>query len=354
MVNMILQKPFENSTRIQVDLNTLLRCNLESMNKPLTSQASFVLGIDGGGTKTVAWLAARENGLPSRAPIIVGKGLAGPSNQRAVGPIAATHNLDCAIDAAFADAGLPRVTVAAACLGLAGADRNSDRSVIEEWSKLTRLAEHVEVVNDAVPLLYADAGDGCGVAIIAGTGSLAWGRNTQGKIARSGGWGYLFSDEGSAFSIGRAVLQAVAFAVDGRGDQTCLVADVIESLNLTSPQEIINAVYSHDVPRAVVANMAGLGFAAAYKADSVAKGIIHQAATELAAMAVVTARRLEFYEGLSLSLAGSVLIQNPAFRLAVTAEIETAGVKIVRTIVVEDAVAGSVNMANRLAETMKD
>jgi len=322
------------------------------MSNLASSQTAYILGIDGGGTKTVAWLAAKVDGSPQRDLIIVGKGVSGTSSQRAIGPVEATHNLDAAIDAAFMDAGLPRATVASACLGLAGADRNSDRSVIIEWAQFSRLADRFEVVNDAVPLLHANGGDGCGVALIAGTGSLAWGRNSRGEIARSGGWGYLFSDEGSAVSIGRSVLQAVSRAVDGRGLQTCLVADVLASLQLSSPQEIVNAVYSQEVPRAVVAGLAALAFAAAGRGDAVAVDIVRHAATELAAMAVVTARRLELDSSLFLAMTGAVLIQNPAFRREVIAEIEAAGLQIAEAAVVENAVAGAVNMANRLAKTV--
>lgn len=316
------------------------------------SQTAYILGIDGGGTKTVAWLAAKTNASSQCNPIVVGKGYSGPSNQRAVGPVEATNNLDAAVDAAFMNAGLPRATVAAACLGLAGADRNSDRSVIIEWAQFAHLATRFEVVNDAVPLLHAPGGDGCGVALIAGTGSLAWGRNSRGEVARSGGWGYLFSDEGSAFSIGRSVLQAVSRAVDGRGEQTCLVADVLAFLQLSSPQEIVSAVYSHEVPRAVVAGLAELAFIAASKGDDVALNLTHHAATELAAMAVVTARRLELNSGLFFAMTGAVLIQNSGFRREVLAEIEAAGVQISDAIVVEDAVAGAINMASRLAKTL--
>ena len=319
------------------------------MNISLQPLTSLVIGIDGGGTKTVAWLAACGDGsLPNNA-VIRGKGSAGPSNQRAVGPVMALHNLDAAIESAFADAGLPRASVAAACLGLAGADRDSDRRVIEDWASFSRLAAAVQVVNDAVPLLHVDQGDGCGVALIAGTGSLAWGCNGKGQTARSGGWGYLFSDEGSAFSIGRAVLNAVSRAVDGRGEQTRLVADVIEHLKLSAPQDIVTAVYGHEVPRAVVANMAPLGFAAAARRDKVAMEILKQAAAELAAMAIVTARRLEMQSMLCLAFTGSVLIQNPEFRQQVLAEIEAAGIKLFQTTVVEDPVAGAVNIAARLA-----
>ena len=319
------------------------------MNTIQYPATSLVLGVDGGGTKTVAWLAVCGDDSHASQGVVLGRGSAGPSNQRAVGPVMALRNLETAIESAFADAGLPRATVAAACLGLAGADRDSDRRVIEDWANFSRLAATVLVVNDAVPLLHVDQGDGWGVALIAGTGSLAWGCNAKGQTARSGGWGYLFSDEGSAFSIGRSVLNAVSRAVDGRGEQTCLVADVIGHLELSSPQEIVTAVYSHEVPRAVVANMASLGFAAAARRDNVALEILKQAAAELAAMAVVTARRLEMQSMLSLALTGSVLIQNPEFRQQVIAGIETAGITLFQTAVVKDAVVGAVNIASQRA-----
>lgn len=313
------------------------------------NSASLVIGIDGGGTKTIAWLAAYDHDLSSGNHRVLGTGSAGPSNQRAVGPVMAKNNLDTAIEAAFADAALPRATVAAACLGLAGADRDSDRRVIEDWAKVARVAARVEVVNDAIPLLHIDQGDGCGVALIAGTGSLAWGRNVSGQTARSGGWGYLFGDEGSAFSIGRAVLAAVSQAVDGRGEQTALTDAVLHSLHITTPQEIIAAVYANEVPRAVVAQMASLAFSAAAQGDQAANAILQQAAADLAVMVLATARRLKLLPLPLLVMTGAVLVQNPEFRQRVSMSIEAADVQILQTIVATDPVAGAVNMACKLA-----
>lgn len=318
---------------------------------PLPHPCDLIIGIDGGGTKTVAWLASTPDNWQKAMPVILGRGVSGPANQRAVGPAIARDNLDAAIEAAFADAGVPRMTVAAACLGLAGADRESDRRMVEDWADAARVAGNVEVVNDAIPLLHVDSGNGIGVALIAGTGSLAWGRNSNGQTARCGGWGYLFSDEGSAFGIGREVLRAVSVAVDGRGERTRLVTDVLTFLNLTSPQEIVTAVYSHEVPRAVVANVAFLAFSAASQDDVVARKILQNAAQELAGMAAVSAHRLSLQSHLSLSMTGAVLLQNPDFCEQVIAEIETVGVRLARTIKIEHAVSGALNMAARCART---
>ena len=101
-----------------------------------------------------------------------------------------------------------------------------------------------------------------------------------------------------------------------------------------------------------MAGLAELEFPAAGKGDAVAVDMTHHAATELAAMAVVTARRLELNSGLFLAMTGAVLIQNSEFRQEVIAEIAAAGVQILDAIVVENAVAGAINMASRLAETL--
>lgn len=309
---------------------------------PLTE--TLILGIDGGGTKTIAWLA--RTGSPDE---ILGRGFAGPSNQRAIGPHAAMNNLDDAVQSAFDHAGMNRQTVEAACLGLAGADRDSDRSVIETWARDARLARRVRVVNDAVPLLHAGNSDGCGVALIAGTGSLAWGQNSQGQTARSGGWGYLIGDEGSAFAIGRAVLQAATRQADGLGPETCLLGDVCRSLEVASTVEIVTAVYSHEIPRAVIAGLAPLAFDAAERLDVVSCRIVTGAASDLAAMVMAVTERLHLQDHLSFSVTGAVLLQHQKFRDMIIDMIASQGVRVASTTVVADPVLGAVRMAESMA-----
>ena len=315
------------------------------MNSETESADRLVLGIDGGGTKTVAWLARAD---VWGEPGVVGRGFAGPSNQRAVGPVAAMSNLDAAVESAFSDAHLDRRTVDAACLGLAGADRESDRSVVVRWADEARLAHCVRVVNDAIPLLHAGYMNGCGVALIAGTGSLAFGRDATGQTARSGGWGYLFGDEGSAFAIGRAVLQAATRTADGRAPATRLLDDVLRQLAVRSASEIVTAVYSHEVPRAVIAGLAPLAFEAAALADPMAAEIVEQAATELAAMVVAVASRLALRQELHLTLTGSVLLQQGSFRDQIAERIRSSGVDLLATTIVQDAVAGAVAIARSM------
>ncbi len=140
-------------------------------------KSELYLGIDGGGTHTVALLAADT-------ATILGRGAAGPSNRQAVGTERALAALDEAVSAAFTTAKLPRGPVSSACLGLAGADRDDDRAVIRAWAERVRLADKIEVTSDAAILLAAGTPQGCGLVLIAGTGSIAFGGTADGRRTR--------------------------------------------------------------------------------------------------------------------------------------------------------------------------
>ncbi|HET9221200.1 MAG TPA: BadF/BadG/BcrA/BcrD ATPase family protein, partial [Roseiflexaceae bacterium] len=153
----------------------------------------LLLGVDGGGSGTRALLADRSGA-------ILGAGAAGPSNHQAIGLEAAAQAIQSAIDMAFRDARVERSRpVAAICLGLAGAGRPEDRLRFEAWATRQNIARRCAVASDAELVLTAGTPDGWGVALICGTGSIAWGRAPDGRSARAGGWGYLLGDEGSGY-----------------------------------------------------------------------------------------------------------------------------------------------------------
>lgn len=310
----------------------------------MTAQ-KIILGVDGGGTKTIAWLATNDNGS------VLGRGVAGPSNQRAVGPRLAMSHLDEALQLAFNDARIDRITVAAACFGMAGADRESDRSVVLQWAQEARVADHVRIVNDAVPLLYAADGDGAGIALIAGTGSLAWGCQRDGRIGRSGGWGYLLGDEGSAYAIGLAALQAVTRQADGRGVSTRLTEAVLSHLSLSQTSDIVAAVYGSEIPRAVIAGLATLVFLQSELSDEVAGDIVRFQATELASMVAAVARKLDFGSTFPLAMTGSVLLNQQAYRNEIRRSLDLMGHTVSRCVLVEHAVEGALRIAQQLVSS---
>lgn len=303
---------------------------------------AWVLGVDGGGTKTVAWLATRtadESDLP------VGVGFAGPGNPRAVGFDAAQASIAAAVIAAFKSAGVPGSTVAAACLGLAGAGRSDEQERIREWAIASRLARHVIVTSDAAIILAAGASRRIGVALICGTGSFAWGRNAKGETARTGGWGYLMGDEGSAYAVALAGLQAAGRAADGRGPPTALLAAFQQRLDAATPQDLIGRIYRPEMSRERIAELATVVFDLA-ATDAGAGGIVEAAAAELSLMVSSLARKLGFAMGdYDLVLTGGVITKRSALRERIVARLRSEGLSPGRCEVVTDAVRGAVSLA---------
>jgi len=150
------------------------------------------LGIDGGATKTLAVIV--DVGGQE-----IGRGMAGSGNQAAVGPERAVASIWRAVAEAARHAGSNKVFLAA-WIGLAGVDRPGDRDRL--LPHLDALATVVRLTNDA-ELALTGLDDAVGVAVIAGTGSIALGRDAAGTTARSGGWGHIIGDEGSGYELGR-------------------------------------------------------------------------------------------------------------------------------------------------------
>jgi N-acetylglucosamine kinase-like BadF-type ATPase len=280
---------------------------LNSANAHVLS-GELVLGIDGGGSNTVAIVAraAEEDG--DQTIEVLGRALGGPSNHVAVGRDRAMRSLDETIDGAFRAAGVRRGAVAAACLGLAGADRAPDREMFTQWANTNRVAARVRIENDGELVLAAGTPDGWGLAIIAGTGSFALARAADGRTRRSGGWGYLLGDEGSGFAIALDGLRAVARAADGRGPDTQLTDAFLARLGVASPSALIAAIYSDKVGRAEIAALADVVTRAATHGDATAQHILMQAALELTNLALAAHRlfRDDRIGCVPLTLAGGV------------------------------------------------
>lgn len=310
----------------------------------------LVLGVDGGGTKTVAWLAR----IASERYEVLGRGEAGSSNPQAAGWPAALDNVQWAIDRALLAAQAGRAPVRAACLALAGTGRDADRRRVEAWAQRSGFSQRVQVAHDALPVLAAGTPAGVGVALIAGTGSLAFGRDAAGRTARAGGWGYLIGDEGSGYTIARQLLQAAAQGWDGRGPQTALGERLLQTLGLTQPGELVHAVYQRQQDRHWLARLAQLAVDAAAEGDPVAAQIIDNAAAELAAMCASVANQLGFQPGASplyLAISGGLLVHAERLREQVLGGLRARGFSRVESQGVPEPVAGAVRLARELAAT---
>lgn len=313
------------------------------------SHDNLVIGVDAGGTKTTAWIApldAPPGDEPACAkPLAVGAASGG--NMRAIGFEAAATAVREAIDSAFAAAGLSVQPVAGFCLSAAGAGRSAEQQQWQQWAEVQQVASQVLVTGDAAPILAAASADNVGIALISGTGSLAWARNSAGEIQRAGGWGYLFGDEGSGYAISIAGLKAAARAIDGRGEQTALVSAWLDRFGVSIGTDLIEAVYGSQLSRAAIAAHADVVFDVANAGDEVAIQITSDAARDLAEMVKCLAQRPGFlHDDFALGMAGGVLVKQPKFRIQVA---DLAGVEPGRVKLVETPVAGAVALARGLA-----
>jgi N-acetylmuramic acid 6-phosphate etherase len=302
------------------------------------SSSSLTLGIDGGGTHTVV-LLADANGT------MMGRGEAGPSNLHAVGVERALAALDAAVAAAFASVGLARQTVAVACLGLAGADRPWERSVLTDWAGRVGLCDRLELTSDGALLLAAGTPDNRGLALVAGTGSIAVGRGADGRLVRAGGWGYLLGDEGSGYRVALAALQAVAQATDGRGPATALTEALLQHLQLAAPPALIQTVYRADWDRARLAALAAVVFATAETGDAVAAAIVDGAAADLARAGAAVVRQLDWSGPVPVALAGGCLLACGSYRNRLLGHLRQRGVTGEPVAVVAEPASGAVRLA---------
>ena len=256
-----------------------------------------VLGIDAGGTKTVC-LLADERGQ------IVAEGRGPGANLHASGELAVEKVLHGVMEQAIGDRA---IEPSAICLGIAGVDREDDGQTVRAIMRRIGHKSRVLVVNDALIALVAGAKDAPAIVIIAGTGSIVYGRNAHGEAARAGGWGHMIGDEGSGYWIGREALAAVMRASDGRGPVTRLTADILAYLQVDDESRLPRIVYDLEAPRMTVAALGPIIQQAAAQGDAVATRILERAAEELVLAAQSVASRLEMRgDAFTFFLAGGV------------------------------------------------
>ena len=273
--------------------------------------------------------------------VVAGRGTSRWSASKRRSPI-----IDAAVDAAFADADIEPGTVAAAVLGLAGSDRDENRKILHDWAAKRQLADTFHVVNDALPIVAAGSPDGWGIGLISGTGSFCFGQAPDGRSTRSGGWGYLFGDEGSAYGLAVAGLRAAAKAADGRGPLTQILEDYLKALEIHKPADLVSSVYPFAGNRAKIASLATVVTEAASADDAVATQIVADAARELALMVRAVANKLDFDSApFPLALTGGVLCANTALRSRLESHLQQLNLTPTPVAIVEQPVAGAVKLA---------
>lgn len=311
---------------------------------------TWLLGIDGGGSSTTAWLADATGK-------VLGRGSAGPSNVKAVGVPVGLEALRVAASGAIAEAGIGQEPIAVACLGLAGFDRPEDRQLLQNWNAETIRANRLVLVNDGDLVIAAGTPEGWGIGLIAGTGSIAVGRAADGRTTRAGGWGHLLGDEGSAYAVALAGLRLTARRADGRvpglDREDRLTEPICKAVGVSEPAGLITAVYGRPMDRAAIAALAPMVVEAAERGDRSADAILHVAALDLAAMVEAVARSLGLAEDgqLPVGLAGGFLLGCPRIRRRLLDDL--AGRRPGRPVEARDVpepAAGAITLARRELE----
>ncbi|HEX2477321.1 MAG TPA: BadF/BadG/BcrA/BcrD ATPase family protein, partial [Lacipirellulaceae bacterium] len=198
----------------------------EQSDSASESSRDLLLAADAGGTKTAAWLVDLNEPESNR---VLGRGRAGAGNPLSVGFDAATSAVNEAIAAARDDAGFPDYRVDRLILSIAGAANEAVGKQFLDWVRSLGLAERVGIVSDVLPVLAAGTPQCVGIAVIAGTGSVAFGRNADGKTQLCGGWGYLLGDEGSGYYIGQMGLSHALKRMERYSVLDPLTAELLEA-----------------------------------------------------------------------------------------------------------------------------
>ncbi len=240
------------------------------------SSRQFVIGIDGGGTKTAATLADMQGNVLTE---VVGAA----SNFQIIGVEQAAAALYAVAEACCQKAGLSLGQVKTLVAGLTGAGRAADqqrmKTGFESYAQQRGVwFERVVIESDARIALEGAFKGGAGIILICGTGSIAFGKSYSGAVFRVGGWGRILGDEGSGYAIGRDGLNAITRQLDGRGKKTLLTELVARTFNLRTPDEIITAVYREQFD---VAAVAPLVIEAAAQHDAECERILNRATFEL-------------------------------------------------------------------------
>ena len=262
------------------------------MNRPV-----FVCGVDGGGTKTTAICCSPDGKEIARRVF-------GPFNLNSIGTQAFKSILNELV-LFLNETGNCR----ALCIGAAGITNNR----VPECAKavLGKTGIPYKLMGD-FEIAHTGALDGKeGIILIAGTGSVCYGKNSVGSTAMAGGWGHLIGDAGSGYGIGRDALSAVARMYDGYGEPTILKDLLARELKLDTAEKIVSYVYSND--KSAVAALSPIVDKAYSMGDAVATQIIRSNAEALVQLVKAVASRLDF-SSCSVALLGGLLENETALK----------------------------------------
>lgn len=296
---------------------------------------AYFLGIDGGGSKTAALIGNEFDEL-ARAEA--------PSCKiQSVGEAAARAALKQVVEQVCDRASLKPSDIARVCIGISGASNQEIAARVRQIvGELTR--GEVDVVGDNVIALEAAVGSGAGVVVIAGTGSIAYGRNELGEEARAGGFGPVISDEGSGTWIGKRALRAVA--ATGQ-EHFALARLLMREWHASRISDLVGR--SNAFPQPEFAALFPVVVEACEQHDQMACAVLHEAGRELARLALEVISRLwpDRNDTVKVGMAGGVLRNSLEVRRSFAEALTSQRPEVIVNENIADPAAGALAIARR-------
>lgn len=281
----------------------------------------YVLGVDGGQTKTLAMVATLDG-------TVVGCGISGPSNH--LNEPGAYERLEKAVKNSIfmATSNLEPGDFRASFFGMASIDPKVRQIIKKIWH-----SESTEVDSDTISAWAGATMCNPGIVTISGTGSVSFGINERMERSWSAYWAYLFGDEGSGYDLGRKALRIAARASDGRGEKSVVLDKILDHFGVHSMDEVRGIIYGRVFERHEIASLACLVIEAAKLNDIVAMCALEEAGVQLAEGAIAVIKRLKMVDqqplvhpvGGVFEHAGKMLIE--PFSKAINESVPTAKVR---------------------------
>jgi N-acetylglucosamine kinase-like BadF-type ATPase len=246
-----------------------------------------ILAVAGGSPMTEAALATPDGE-------ILGRGLGPSSNVHRVGLEKARESLQTAIEGAFVEMAahgafdrskipswVKNGGIRAAYFGLSGVNGPDDQAGFSSWLQDIGCPFPFSIGNDSELILNGGTPEGVGIALISGTGSICYGRTSDGRTARVGGWGHILGDEGSGYRLAASALGLATQAADGRGGSPFLLKAALAHFAVTEPEKLIAVIYGAEATADDLTAFGGRVIDLA-RSDSSAAEIVDEAARALA------------------------------------------------------------------------
>ncbi|MCX6384464.1 MAG: hypothetical protein NTV16_08330 [Actinobacteria bacterium] len=307
---------------------------------------SYILGVDGGGTKTVIRITDFKG-------LTVSEYITGAGNYKSVGIKSAEINIINGILSAIKqiNAESENIFFSSSCFGLSGLDSEQDGEIFKKMIFNNEIKKYIDpkkiiICNDSRIGLAAGSDSKNAIMIICGTGSNCFGINEEGQEAKANGWDYILGDEGSAYELGIKALRSVMRAFDGRGRKTLLSETILRDLNLNNITDLIEWCYNMPFSSERFAALTKTVCKTAELGDKVSIKLLSEEVKEALASISIVVKKLKLTDReFDIVYVGSVFRCEKYFRKVLTDKLKEKFPKIIFVPLNDKPVSGAIKMA---------